>query len=167
MNVSEPGIAFSTDEQSPPGAFQGNFAPGDKLLWTGASGGTPNRGPITLNFGSNLISGGGAQIMPDGYGSFTAVIQAFDKNGNLLGSFTEVGNATSAADNSAIFIGIYDSSPEIASIKIGDNGALDFVINKFDFVTTSTAVPEPASLIMAGIAATATFAFRRWRRAAK
>jgi len=105
--------------------------------------------------------------MPNGYGTFTAEIQAFDKNGNLLGSFTEAGNATSAADNSAIFIGIYDSSPEIASIKIGMSGSYNFLINKFDFVTTSTAVPEPASLIMAGIAATATFAFMRWRRAAK
>lgn len=77
------------------GTFDGNFAPGDLLFYTMRSG------PLTLSF-DTPGSAVGAQINANVYGAFTAEIQAFDQK-VLLGTFTESGIVTTAADNSAIF----------------------------------------------------------------
>jgi hypothetical protein len=142
---------------SPTGcSWGGNFAPGDSVLSTYDIGSKLNN-PITLNFGSTAVAAGGAQIQTDFQGRFTAQVEAFDTTGKSLATFTEKGISTSAADNSAIFIGIISSSANIfqiaLSIKVGEAQG-DFAINNFDFRTSalaplaSVAVPavrQPAS----------------------
>jgi len=84
-------------------------------------------------------------------GTFTAEIDALDAKGKTLARFTENGNATEAADNSAIFLGINSTSPTIYQIAISVTKAADdqskgiFAINKFDFRTSALAAATPAA----------------------
>src|SRR5262249_49580319 len=141
----------------PSGAWIGNFAPGDAVLWTFDTA-TSSMNPINMNFGATPVAAGGAQIDLDiATGAsikFTADVDAYDASGNLLASFTEKGVATTAEDNSAIFIGISSSSANIYQVALsirscssGEKG--DFAINKFDFRTsaapTAPVVSQPAS----------------------
>jgi hypothetical protein len=135
------------DQGFPSGGWNGNFAPGDHLLWT--RGNLGSSGPITLDFGSLGIFAAGAQIQPnmaDGSG-FTARITALDASGNVLGTFTETGVSNNAADNSAIFIGIGSDSTAISKLEFSLDAATsplgDFAINQLAF-----AVPEPSSLAL-------------------
>jgi hypothetical protein len=143
---------FVLDEQTPPtssSSWNGNFAPGDVVLYThDYSSRTFN--PITLNFDTTAVAAGGAQIQSESFGAFTAEVQALDSSGNILASFTENGNSTNAADNSAIFIGISSTSANIYKIALsltkahgGSKG--DFGINKFDFRTSPLAAPAVAA----------------------
>jgi hypothetical protein len=138
---------FATNVECPasPGCgWGGNFAPGDTILLTNASGSflTKSDNPITLNFGTTAVAAGGAQIQTEVQDPFTAKVEAFDANGVRLASFTEHGNSTGAEDNSAIFIGISSTSANISrialSISAGDFKG-DFAINKFDFRTSPVA----------------------------
>jgi len=157
------------DVQSPPGCpsydgWNGNFAPGANLLWTGYNG---SLGPLTLGF-SSPVSGAGLQIMSDYYGAFTAEIDAYN-GATLLGTFTEAGVSNGNADNSAIFIGINDlSGPNITSIVISESDAIrpgDFAVNQLSLLTTSTtSTPEPSSVGMALLLGLGVIgAARRWR----
>jgi hypothetical protein len=145
--------AFKVLEQPLPysaGEWAGNFAPGDMVLWTDDSG-LKSANPITLDFGTTAVAAGGAQIQEDYYpGNFTAEVQAFDASGKILASFTEHGKSTSAADNSAIFIGIRSTSANIYKIALSltnaHSGTLgDFAINQFDFRTSALAAAPAAS----------------------
>ncbi len=125
--------------------WNGNFAPGDAVLWT-----NNNPGPLQLNF-SQAIRGFGTQIQQDSFGSFTAVIEAFNSSGTSLGSFTLPGDSTSAGNNSAIFIGVLSDNSDIAKLLLNvqdsQNSPQDFGINKVSFNTTGgTAIPTPALL---------------------
>jgi hypothetical protein len=145
----------------PSGEWIGNFAPGDAVLWTHDAGtNSGRRNPMNLNFGATAVAAGGAQIDLDiatgASVKFVAEVDAYDASGNLLASFTEKGVATTAADNSAIVIGISSSSANIyqiaLSIKDNSNGEKgDFAINKFDFRTSALAatpaVGQPASAL--------------------
>ncbi len=127
----------------------GNFTPGDELLWTNS----PGQGPLTLTF-ATPISGAGANIQADFFGGFTALIQAFDANGNLIDSFSEQGNSTPNNDGSAIFIGLAGDSG-IKSIEFSLTSCAfdcnDFAINQLDIITGAPpSVPEPASLFLLG-----------------
>jgi RHS repeat-associated protein len=116
--------------------WSGNFLPGDELLWT--QFGTQKA--ITLTF-SQPIHGIGFQIQGDfpssdpppvfHLGSFTAIIEAFDANSKSLGRYTETGSLDNAEDGSAIFLGIYSTSPDIRQIVIDvlDPFGADFAIN--------------------------------------
>jgi hypothetical protein len=166
VNKTESGT-FLLDEQwgpTTPNSYviHGNFAPGDIVLATNGAPHTGRQNTITLNFGATPVAAGGAQIMTNRYGRFTAEIDALDSQGKTLARFTEAGNATNAADNSAIFLGISSTSPTIYQIAISvTQAAYDqykgvFAINKFDFRTsplaaaTSAAVPaigQPASAL--------------------
>jgi hypothetical protein len=126
----------------------GNFSPGDELLWTGG-----DNGPITFTF-ANAVSGVGANIQADFFGAFTALIQAFDANGNLIDSFSEDGNSNSNNDGSAIFIGLAND-PGIKSVTFSLTSCAlecgDFAINQMDITTGGGGqVPEPASLVLMG-----------------
>ena len=130
--------------------IHGNFAPGDIVLDTNSPPHTGRQNTITLNFGGTPMAAGGAQIMTNLYGSFTAEIDALDAKGKTLARFTEAGNATDAADNSAIFLGISSSSPTICQISVSITQAANtqyvglFAINKFDFRKGTLAVaPAP------------------------
>jgi hypothetical protein len=125
--------------------IHGNFAPGDIVLDTNSAPHTGRQNTITLNFGATPVAAGGAQIMTNLYGSFTAEIDALDAKGKTLARFTEAGNATNAADNSAIFVGISSTSPTIYQLAISVTKAANtqyedlFAINKFDFRTSALA----------------------------
>jgi hypothetical protein len=139
---------IDTDTQDPPGCsydgWNGNFAPGDNLLYTGTAFGTGS-GPITLTL-SSPVSGIGTQFMTDFYGSFTAQIAIYN-GATLLGSFTEDGTANGDADNSAIFLGAVDSTgADITSAVLSVVGTGDFTINDVSLVDSP--VPEPASLVL-------------------
>jgi hypothetical protein len=180
VTVAEPSLTnptghFLTVQQQalpfPPHGWDGNFAPGDNILYTNTQFDPANsHGPILIDFGtSHLQAGGGAQIDPNdaGPGQFVARITAYDVNGNVLGSFTENGLSTSAADNSAIFIGIRSSTVDIRELAFSMDFELshtpnDFGINRFDF--TSSAVPEPSSLTLLGLGTLGLVCYTRRRR---
>ncbi len=132
--------------------WSGNFAPGDRLLWTNNFN-SNSINQVLLDFPGGGIFAGGAQIQADFFGAFTARIEAFDAVGNLLGFFTEDGSSTAAGDNSAIFIGITDTVPFDKlgfSITSATRSIADFAINQVDFATTQTAIPEPTTMLLLG-----------------
>lgn len=129
------------------GTLAGNFAPGEILLYA-LDGGT-----VTLSF-SQGIYGGGAQIAvptptASGAGPFTAEIQAFDQNNHLIAGFTSDGIYSSAADNSAPFLGIMSSSPNIYKISFtGLTPHYGVFLDRFDLITS---IPEPSSAALIGL----------------
>ena len=141
----------------------GNFAPREALLWNRQNGNA-----IELNF-NTPVSQAGAQIQDDFFGSFTATISAFDSLNNLLGTFTENGNSTGAADDSAIYIGVAASgiSRITFSVSGGGNGINDLAINHVTINGDVSAVPEPATMTLLGfgIAGLAGYGWRKRKQA--
>jgi hypothetical protein len=132
--------------------WMGNFAPGDRLLWTNNFTSSANN-PITLRFGQMGVLGGGAQIQADFRGDFVARVTALDAAGNRLASFTEAGQSSSTADNSAIFLGVLSTDAVIFGIALsldaaGADTIGDFAINRFDI--TAAPIPEPATMALLG-----------------
>lgn len=131
------------------------------MLWTGTVGYGPNSVGMILDFGSQGITRGGAQIQSAYLQDFVARISAFDANDVLLGTYSRHGFSDVRHDNSAIFLGV-EGIGIIRKIEFSlDSAPGDmtggFAINQFDFSTTSTAVPEPSSLALYGIGAIGLF----------
>jgi hypothetical protein len=130
-----------------------NFTIGDRLIDNNSF----SYFPLNITF-SSPVRGAGAQIQPDSTtdpsGAFTATIQAFSGS-DSLGTFTENGLRANNEDGSAIFIGVFDTTQEITSITIGIANPPpsfgDFAINSLA-LNTSTAVPEPHSFLLTGLA---------------
>lgn len=166
------GDPFGRRDQDPPlvqNFWSGNFNPGDHLLWTATDMLGQNSVKMILDFGSQGITRGGAQIQPSYTGgNFEARISAFDLNDVLLGSYTRFGVSDQGYDNSAIFVGvegigvIHKIEFSLESAPSDNTGG--FAINQFDF--SPTAVPEPSSLALCGIGAIGLFirTARRRRR---
>jgi len=110
--------------------WNGNFTPGDNLLSTNSTG-----GPITITF-TNPVHGALTQIQRNAFGDFTANLTAYDVSNNSLGTFNLAGLSTSNADNSAIFIGVKDSTASIAKLTFSVTGNEYFSINRF-YVNTN------------------------------
>jgi len=142
---SQYGGAFATLRQAgtpqSEGALNGNFAPGDVLL-DALDGGT-----VSLSF-PNGVYGGGAQIAvptptASGAGVFTVQVQAFGKDGVLLASFTKSGTFSAKGDNSAPFLGIVDTSPDIYRIAYtGVTPHYSVFLNRFDIAPAQQAAPK-------------------------
>ncbi len=140
------------------GAFNGNFAPGDKLISTYDF----NAGSVGTYIevtGAKTCSDVGAQIMSDYYGSFIAHIEAYDGLGNLIGAFDEAGLSYGAndgvhtADNTAIFIGVHSDAGDIHHVRFSTtNDGLGFMMNHVSY-TCCGPVPEPASMSVLALGA--------------
>ncbi len=136
--------------------WAGNFAPGDKLIWTR----NVNNAAMVLDF-SKPIFGGGAQIQRDMYGAFTGTLAAYGTGLNLLGSFNLAGNSNGNADNSAIFMGIISTDANIRRLVFSvDNVTQDFAINKLE-VLQCPGVPVPGSVLLLGSGLLPLLAIRR------
>jgi hypothetical protein len=151
LTVSQATGPFERRDQGfPSGGWNGNFAPGDHLLWT--RGTLDSSGPITLDFGAKGILAGGAQIESDFPGPIVARIEALDAAGDVLANFIRAGVDTTNADNSAIFIGVRSSEADIHELIFSldptssGHSPGDFAINQVSF-----AVPEPGTLILFGL----------------
>lgn len=141
--------------------WAGNFAPGDRLLWT-----RNQVGPIEIVFATPVL-GAGAQIQPDINGPFTGRISAYDAANNLLGSFSLAGNSGGGMDNSAIFLGVLSSSAVIKKVVFDvDDTTQDFAINRLDLVTQggASAIPEPGTLLLMSVGGLAIGLGKRFRR---
>ncbi len=143
VNVSEASGTFERRDQGD--GWAGNFAGGDRLLWTSG----PN-GPITLDFASPII-GAGSQIQNDFFGPFGGTVSAYDSGSSLLGSYSFGGNSSFAGDNSAIFVGLVSDSANVSRIvydvTYASGDPADFAINRLDLITAAHA-PEPCTLAL-------------------
>ena len=165
--VSMPsGGDFERRDQS--SGWGGNFAGGDHLLWTNG-----DNGPMVIAF-DKPVNGAGAQIQADMYGPFTATINVYDASNNLIGSFSLNGNSDGGADNSAIFLGVMDTSPTIKRIEYSVVSSLtpsdDFAVNQLDIIDPPAAVPtvtEWGMIIFAVLAGAGSVCFLRRKRHAR
>jgi hypothetical protein len=162
--------------------WNGSFALGDELLFSGFSGVGTARPTVTIQF-STPVAGAGAQIEDaflTGVSPYIAGLQVFGSANTLLASFTETGISTEgSANNSAIFLGVLNDAANIDHItyRISEatNALVGFALNQLDIVTTprTTPVPEPGIFLLlvtslAGIGVlhgAASFASRRRRSA--
>jgi hypothetical protein len=165
VTVSEPGsLDFARLTQ--PSSWFGNFAPGDAVLYVG-NGYTGSLGPITIDFGSQLLSAFGSQIQAVPTGAFTAELDIYN-GATLEGTVTEGGISGFTNDGTAIFIGLtsdVDFNKVVISIPTDTGTANDFGINQADFIPV--AVPEPSAIILlvlgvAGLAAACRYLRSPW-----
>ena len=148
--------------ENPPnsGGWNGNFAAGDRLIWTNNTAGA-----MLIDLDSP-VSGLGAQIQMDRLlGLFDATIEVYDVLNNLLATFTIQGDSNNNKDNSAVFLGVRADSKIIDHIVLYTNDARtsardDFSINQLDLRT----VPGPAALVMVGLGLLALAVVGRARR---
>ena len=135
--ISQAGGNFEIRQQS--NGWAGEFAPGDNVLWSQGA-----NGPITIAF-ANPVFGAGAQIQGNYGGSFTANLTAYDVSNNSLGTFNLPGLTNGNSDNSAIFIGVEDSTASIAKLTFSvpvANNPQDFAVGRLSVAT----VPVPAAV---------------------
>lgn len=128
--------------------WDGNFAPGDRVLF--ADGGSD---ALTITF-DNPIYGVGFQMQQNVVGAFTGTLSAYDSSGTLLGTFSEAGDSNGNNDNSAIFLGLIDTSgANIAYITVSDAGdpSAGLAVNWLSLYDTSASVPEASTLFLLSI----------------
>ena len=141
VTVSMPSGDFERRDQGT--GWGGNFAPGDPLLWT-----ANNPGPMEIAF-ATPVAAAGAQIQRDSFGTFTAEIQVFDASDMMIASFSVPGDSTSDGDNSAIFLGVQDTSATIARIEYNvDSTSADFAINQLDIGASGVPTMSQLGLVL-------------------
>jgi hypothetical protein len=125
--VDKNGVAVIQEQCCPTGIWDGNFNPGDILFDTSNTALT-----LTLAF-KKPLKAIGTQIQANVLAAFIAQIQVFDHT-RLLGTFREnSGGNLSAADGSAIFLGVASPRADITSVvySVTINGSPDgFAINQ-------------------------------------
>jgi PEP-CTERM motif len=155
----DPGCYILDSDGNPviDGSFYGNFKPGDGLVWSYDFDNGVATGAIELDF-TKGVAGIGTQFQDIGYGSFTAELSIY--NGDvLLGTYVLSDQVSDgAADGSAAFLGIFDSTganitKAIAKIDSCSGIECDpdnFFINQILLAepTTPVPTPEPASLLL-------------------
>jgi hypothetical protein len=127
--------------------WNGNFNPGDPIIW---NQGNPGQFRVVFN---TLEFGGGAHIQADFFGDFTATVNAYDSSFNLIGTNVMQGNSNSNGDGSAIFIDFMSNTQNvfILDFLVSDiNGGDDEAIGNLTIYTGSTTTPEPGTLMLLG-----------------
>ncbi len=150
------GGAGERRDQGISGGWNGNFSPGDELLWTNS----PGQGEIILTI-NKPYGGFGVNIQADFYGAFTAFLCVDELDTQFC--VYEDGQSNANGDGSAIFIGTRDWTLQ-GWLEIGLlNCALDcgdFAINQLDV----SPAPEPGSLILMSSGFVGLAGFTRYRR---
>jgi hypothetical protein len=120
--------------------WSGNFAVGAPIAATGQPG--PSS-PISITF-DTPVAGVGAQMGYNVVSSipypFAEIISVYNRAGTLLAVFAERGEEDDFADNSAVFIGVFDSQAEITKVVFStttDTGPFPdaFAINNVSLLT--------------------------------
>jgi len=138
--------------------WNGNFLPGTPLVWTGGT-----NGPVTLLF-SQAVSNFSIGVQGNNYGNYTGQLEVYNSSNVLLGTVSVNGVSSSAADGSQAVLSFSGSG--IRSVRFGVPVAVDLA-QDFAFsaptFAAATGVPEPSSafILMAGLAASATWIRRR------
>ena len=143
--------------------WYGNFAAGASVLWVsgtydGETGWWAPNGPLAVTLNSPQ-RGLGFQIMADEPVAFTATLCAYDSADALLGCVPFNGAGSSADDNSAVFIGLYDDVAAISKVTIDAGGAVyphDFAIGEL-FVASNRRPMVPSSVVVPAGATSADF----------
>ena len=122
------GSTLGEERQGDP--WDGNFAANAPIIFTGQFAPV---GSISIAFATPVSAVGAQMGHNDEFTptSFTEVITAYDFDGNLLGTFTVTGEENTDANNSAVFVGIKDSIPEISTVM---------------FSTTTVTGPDPGAI---------------------
>jgi hypothetical protein len=134
--LSSTGILGPATQGTKGAAWDGNFAPGAPLVFTGQFG--PS-GPIVITF-ARPVSAVGAQMNYNWTASskadpfpFNITLSLYNSAGTLLATYTAQGEQYPVPDNSAAFIGAIDSTAEITqavfSTTTTANYAGSFAIN--------------------------------------
>ncbi len=130
--------------------FTGNFATGDNLLSLPDG---DKSDAFDIQFGGAPIYGLGAQIEPvSGYrGAFTGVLKLYGAGGVSLGQVSVAGDATDAADGSAVFLGASSSIPIEYAVFLVDDAAPFFPVEgdlAINDLSLQEAIPEPAEILV-------------------
>ena len=137
------GSPLYADRQGPDAPWHGNFAPGDFLVYNGPQFGSV-AAPVRLTF-AQPVAGVGAQIGVNAFDyPFVAELKLFDGTDALIGDFLVHGFAAATTDNSAVFLGAWDSEAAIQRAEFSVPTFNDFALNQVSLVTT----PEPGTLLL-------------------
>jgi hypothetical protein len=111
--------------------IQGTFQPGLYVLFTG--GGDPrfpeknNPSPITITF-AKPVFGAGAALQPDDgcrtMCPYRGIIEAYDKNNQLIASFSTPGISSQKLDGSTPFLGVLSKKENISKIVFSIDPAI-------------------------------------------
>lgn len=164
IGISPP-LVFQT---LPPPGIGTNFASGDYILLTGATLNPPpldgNPGPVTITF-DRPVKGAGTQVaVGRTLQPYTAFISAFDDANQELGTFSLLTTSNEALDNSAVFLGVSNDTPNIKRLVFSSSVLnLPLGINTLTIATVSEPGLIP-SLLAFGILG-AGFTMRKVRKA--
>jgi hypothetical protein len=128
------------------GGWNGNFEPGETLVWT------QGNGNLTLTFASG-VSSVGVQLQADFFGPYTGTMQVFIGGLDAF-DLTVSGVSNSNNDGSAAFLGVGDlTGANITSIvlsSVDQFGGNNFAINDVSLTQVTSTTPEPGTIALLG-----------------
>ena len=152
-NFSQVANSFQRRDQS--SGWSGAFLNGTPLLWTSGA-----NGPVTLSF-SSLVSNFSIGVQQNAGGTYTANLLVYNNANALIGnvSVSAFSSFTGSGSNAVLSF----AGTGIKSVQFSlSSGPQNFAFSAPTF-TAATGVPEPSSafILMAGLAASATWIRRR------